>query len=167
MPTDPANFSEFLYQPEKDADTNEFLHHREDHNHLLKRIVNCLREGLIPGIDLCYFKEALHDPKTGLTYEALMGKNKQSVPDCERLISPAVVSFLRERGDEEGARVLSTISNWHKAVDGRGIDEETRSSYLRVMRNWLLDDWMPWHGYIHDYATVDVNRYLCVHYSVK
>ena len=59
--------------------SQERAYHCEDHNHLLKRIIVRLRKGLIPGIDLCYMREALHDP-TGLTYEALTGKNKQSVP---------------------------------------------------------------------------------------
>lgn len=44
---DPADFSKYLYQPERDPETSELIHHREDHNHLLKRITNCLREGLI------------------------------------------------------------------------------------------------------------------------
>jgi hypothetical protein len=158
QPNDPADFAKYLYQPEKDDETNEFFHHREDHNHVLKRIVNCLRDGVIPGTDLRYFKDALHDPKTGLTYEALTGKNKQSVPDCERLISPAVVSFLRNKGDESGAKVLSIISNWHKAVDGRALSEDVRSTYLQDMKNWLLDDWMPWHNVNCDYTTIDVNR---------
>lgn len=158
LPVNPANFSDFLYQPEKGEDTNESVHHREDHNHVLKRLVNCLREGVIPGIDLRYFGDALHDPKTALTYESLTGKNKQSVPDCERLISPAVVSFLREKGDVKGANILSIICNWHKAVDGRGLSEEERSSHLVDMKNWLLDDWMPWHRYNNDFSTIDVNR---------
>jgi hypothetical protein len=158
LPDNHANFSDFLYQPEKDEDTNEYVHHREDHNHVLKRLVNCLREGVIPGIDLRYFRDALHDANTGLTYESLTGKNKQSVPDCERLISPAVVSFLREKGDVRGASILSIISNWHKAVDGRSLSEEERSSYLADMKNWLLDDWMPWHRNMFDFATIDVNR---------
>ena len=42
LPVNDANFKDFLYQPEKDEDTNEYIHHREDHNHVLKRLVNCL-----------------------------------------------------------------------------------------------------------------------------
>lgn len=165
FPGDPADFSQYLYQPEKDETTNEYFHHREDHNHVLKRVANCLREGLIPGIDLRFFRDALHDAETGLTYEALTGKNKQSVPDSERLISPAVVSFLRKKGDERGARVLSIIGNWHKAVDGRGLSEEARSSYITDMKKWLLDDWMPWHTYNSDFSTIDVNR-LALHVKI-
>ena len=52
-----------LYQPEKN-EQDEFVHHREYHNHLLKRVVSCLRDGRIPGIDLRYLRDALHDPST-------------------------------------------------------------------------------------------------------
>jgi hypothetical protein len=70
---DPADFTCNLYQPELGQQSCERVHHREDHNHLLKRIVFCLCEGHIPGLDLRYLNEALHDPDTGLTYEALTG----------------------------------------------------------------------------------------------
>ena len=66
--------STIIYFNRKCAETNEFQHKREDHCHVLKRIMWCLRSGLIPGIDLCCFREALHDPKTGIKYEALTGK---------------------------------------------------------------------------------------------
>ncbi len=94
---DPADFSIYLYQPEFDQDMGEYIHHREDHNHLLKKIISSLREGLIPGIYLRYMRDALNDGTTGLTYEALTGKNKQSVPDCECIISPGVISFLERK----------------------------------------------------------------------
>lgn len=155
--TDPANFSEYLYQPEKDAN-GEKIHHREDHNHLLKRIICHLQEGLIPGLDLRFLRDALHDPSTGLTYEALTGKNKQSVPDCERLINPGVISLLEQKGHKSGARVIKRIYNWHKAVDGRGLPENQRSLYCREMKEWLLIDWMPWFKFQPDYISIDVNR---------
>ena len=155
--TDPCNFSDNLYQPEKDAN-GELIHHREDHNHLLKRIVARLRAGFIPGVNLQYLRDALHDPSTGLTYEALTGKNKQSVPDCERLVNPRVISFLERKGDVSGAHVLRIIHNWHKAADGRGLSEEQRSSYCKDMKEWLLADWMPWFPTLPDYRTIDVNR---------
>ena len=71
-------------------------------------------------------RDALHDPSTGLTYESLTGKNKQSVPDCERMISLGVISFMEKNGHLNESRVLSILRNWHRAVDGRGIAEETR-----------------------------------------
>ena len=51
-------------------------------------------------------------------------KNKQSVPDCKRLISPAVVSFLGEKGDVRGKNILLIITKLHEAVNGRGIGKE-------------------------------------------
>lgn len=134
------------------------MHHREGHDHLLKRIIACLREGLIPGIDLRYMREALHDPSTGLTYEALTGKNKQSVPDCERLISTGVIDFLERKGHQSGADVLRIIRNWHRAVDGRGLSESERLKFCYDMKCWILDDWIPWHRAYPDYSLIDVNR---------
>lgn len=154
---DPADFTKNLYQPEKDVN-GELIHHREDHNHLLKRVISRLCEGYIPGIDLRHLRDALHDPSTGLTYEALTGKNKQSVPDCERLISPGVISFLERKGHASGAGVLKLIHNWHKAADGRGLSEAQRSAYCKDLKEWLLADWMPWFDEIPDYSTIDVNR---------
>lgn len=153
----PADFCHNLYQPEKDAN-GELIHHREDHNHLLKRIITRLREGYIPGLDLRSLRDALHDASTGLTYEALIGKNKQSVPDCELLINPGVISFLERKGDVSGAHSIKLIHNWHKAVDGRGLSEDERSAFCQDMKEWLLADWMPWFRTIPDYSTIDVNR---------
>ena len=155
---DPADFFNHMYQPEKDIRTNEVVHHREDHNHLLKRLISRLREGYIPNFDLRCLREALRDPSTGLTYEALTGKNKQSVPDCERMISRGVVQFLKMRGYKNEARVLEIFRQWHLAADGRGICEEDRSRYFKEMKDWILDDWMPWHMADSDYSFLDVNR---------
>lgn len=118
-----------------------------------------LREGLILDIDLRYLRDALHDPATGLTYEALTGKNKQSVPDCERLIGPGVISFLERKGHIGGASIIRRIHNWHKAFDGRGLTEEQRSTYCRDMKEWLLSDWMPWYSSQPNFSTIDVNRW--------
>ena len=77
LPDDPANFSMHLYQPERDNQTHKYIHHREDHSHVLKRLINCLREGSIPGIDIRLFREALDDPNTGFTHKSVTGKNKK------------------------------------------------------------------------------------------
>ena len=53
---------------------------------------------------------------------------------------------------------MRLIYNWHRAIDGHGIDENSRSLFCREMKEWLLDDWMPWHWYNTDYSTIDVNR---------
>ena len=120
-------------------------------------MISRLPEEYIPGIDFQYLRDALHDPSTGLTYEALTGKNKQSVPDCERLISPGVIAFLERKGHSSSAGVLKLIHNWHKAVDGRGLSEAQRSAYYKDMKEWLLAYWMPWFN-MSDYSTIDVTR---------
>jgi hypothetical protein len=158
-PKDPADFINNLYQPEMDGN-GERIHHREDHNHLLKHVCNRLREGLIPGLDLRHLRDSLHDPTTGLTYEALTGKNKQSVPHCERLIGRGVIDYLRLRGYESDLRVIERLHNWHKAADGRGLSEDQRSLFCREIKEWILADWMPWYTYMLDYRTIDVNRYV-------
>lgn len=56
LPVDPPNFTKYLYQPERDNETSELVHHREDHNHILKRITTCLREGVIPGLNTQFIR---------------------------------------------------------------------------------------------------------------
>jgi len=131
--SNPADFYHHLYQPENDAN-GELIHHWEDHNHLLKRTITRLCEGYIPGLDLRSLRDALHDASTGLTYEALTGKNKQSVPDRESLINPGVIAFLERKGDVSGAHIIKLIYNRHKAVDGRGLSEERRSAFCQDMK---------------------------------
>ena len=101
--TDPAGFSSFLYQPEKHETTNERLHHQEDDSHLLKRLMTCLRNGRIPS----RLREALHDSSTGLMYESLTGKNKQSIPDCKRITRSGMISFLEKKGYTESVKVIT------------------------------------------------------------
>ena len=30
--------------------------------------------------------------------------------------------------------------------------------YLGAFKDWILDDWMPWHKDVNNYAMIDVNR---------
>ena len=80
-----VDFSKYLYQPELCNLTGEFLHERKDRNHVLKCIRECFWSGSICGVNLCYFRDALHNTSTGLAYEALTGKQKQLVPHCEEI----------------------------------------------------------------------------------
>ena len=99
--------------------------------------------------------------ETGLTYEALKGKNKHSVPDCEKIISLGVIGFMEKNKHLEETKVLKTIHNWHKAVaiDGRGLDETTQSNHCKDMLQWVLEDWMPYLDKEQsDYSLLDVNR---------
>ncbi|CAB3993849.1 Hypothetical predicted protein [Paramuricea clavata] len=61
-------------------------------------------------------------------------------------------------GHTSGATVLKLLHNWHKAVDGRGLSEDQRSTYCEELKCWLLDDWVPWHREVKDYSQIDVNR---------
>ena len=61
-------FRNSLVVPEVDAETQEKLHQREDPNHLLKRIVGRLREGSIPGFQVIFLRDALHDPGLNLNH---------------------------------------------------------------------------------------------------
>ncbi len=153
-----VDFYNHMYQPETCKQTNEHMHEREDHCHVLKRITECLRSGSIPNVDLCCFRDALCDSSTGLTYEALTGKQKQSVPHCEQIFSKGVLEYLKRKGHKSEARFVEVVRNWHKASDGRGISEEMRSRYNNEMLNYLLEDWMPWWWYDRNFATLDVMR---------
>jgi len=106
-----VDFSQHLYQPLVCNLTGEFLHEREDHNHMLKRITECHRSGSIRGVNLCYFRDALHDPSTGLTYKALTGKQNQSVPHCEEIFSRGVLEFIQRNGRATEAKFIETVRN--------------------------------------------------------
>ena len=93
MNDDRVDFYNYLFQPETCEETNEQLHEREDDCHVLKRITGCLWFGSIPGIDLPCFN-VFHDPDTGLTYEELTGKQKQSVPHCEEILFRGILEYL-------------------------------------------------------------------------
>ena len=93
-----ADFTQHLYVPEIDPVTGTPLHERGDHNHVLKRVATCTRNGNYPDVNFGAFVEAMRSPNTGLTYTALAGKRKQSVVDAERLLSYHVANFFREKG---------------------------------------------------------------------
>ena len=73
-----VSFKDYLYVPEVSEKTGEPQHHREDHNHVLKRIAGSLRKDHIPNVNLQAFVKAMNDSSTGLTYTALTGIVKQS-----------------------------------------------------------------------------------------
>ena len=152
-----VNFRKHLFVPEVSEKTGEPQHHQEDHNHMSKRIAGSLQKGHVPNLNLQAFIKAMHDPDTGLTYTALSGKRKQSVGDAEKLLSAAVAKWLTANGYEKEGRFVEVISNWHKASDGHGLSEETRSHYNIAMLDYLLEDWMPWFRNNRDFSTLDPN----------
>lgn len=124
-----ADFSSHLYVPESDPVTEEERHDRGDHNHLFRRMAKSVREGKDPKLNFEAFNDALHDPESGLTYAALIGKRKQSLKDAERLLSIHVADSLRRKGHVREARHVQLMANWHEASDGRGLSQLKRAQY--------------------------------------
>lgn len=90
-------------------------HDRADHNHLLKRIAEHLRNGGYSALNCESFSDVLADPLSGLTHAALVGKRTQSAKDAERLLSYHVVNSLKKLGYNLGASYIRTIARWHEA----------------------------------------------------
>lgn len=154
-----VDFSTHLYVPEVDPVTGLEHHERSDHNHLLKRIANHLREGGYDALQYEAFSDVLADPLSGLTQAALVGKRKQSVKDAERLLSYHVVASLERHGFDTEAEYVRIVAQWHEASDGRGLSQLQRCRYNYEMLNFILDEWMPWHTDAYDFSTIDINRY--------
>lgn len=103
--------------------------------------------------------EALKEPKTGLTYPALVGMRKQSVQDAERMFSLPLCDFMTERGYIKEAEYISAVNGWRRACDERGISSLKRCRLNYQLLNYILDELMPWHKENYDFSTMEVNRY--------
>lgn len=156
-----VDFASHLYVPEIDPTTGLVHHERGDHNHLLKRIAQHVRDGRYNDLNYEAFSDVLADPLSGLTHAALVGKRKQSVKDAERLLSYHVVMSLERHGHLGEAEYIRTIAQWHEASDGRGLTQLQRCRYNYSMLNFILDEWMPWHTENYDFSTIDINRFVC------
>ena len=154
-----VDFKHHVYVPEVDPVTGRIRHDRGDHNHLLKRIAQHVRDGGYTGFDYEAFADVLADPLSGLTHAALVGKRRQSVKDAERLLSYHVVHSLERHGKVEEADYVRTIAQWHESSDGRGLSRLERCRFNYKMLNFILEEWMPWYGECYDFSTIDVNRY--------
>ncbi|XP_078621591.1 uncharacterized protein LOC144887927 isoform X2 [Branchiostoma floridae x Branchiostoma japonicum] len=165
--TEGVDFTHHMYVPEKDG--LNYLHRREDHCHLLKRIAGHLRKEPPRWFNHHALEEALHpqdgEPKPGLTEAALFGFRKQSVTDAEILLSYNMVRFLRHRGYHREACYIEVVAGWHEAADGRGLSEEERKEKNTAMMDMILDELMPyhrsppWRRYPPDFSTLDINRF--------
>lgn len=155
-----VDFSTHLYVPQVDPVTSLVHHERADYNHLLKRIAHHLREGGYDAFQYEAFADVLADPLSGHTRAALVGKQKQSVKDAERVLSYHVVDSLRRHEYNAEADYVRIIAQWHEASDGRGLSQFQRSQYNYEMLNFILDEWIPWRKDTYDFATVDINRYV-------
>ena len=102
-----VKFKEHLYVCEVDEKNGEPFDEREDHRHVLKRIItSCTRAVSIPDIDLHAFVACLNAADSGLTYTALTGQHKQPVPNCEKLFSRGVLEYLERNNYRNEARFV-------------------------------------------------------------
>lgn len=104
------------------------------------------------------FTEALYDETSGLTFPALTGQRKQSVRDAEILFSEGVQKFMRKKGYDYEAKYISTIKNWRRACDERGLSSLQRCKFNYQMLQLILDELMPWHSKYYDFSLLEVNR---------
>ena len=109
-------------------------------------------------LQLQRYVEALSDPTSSLTYPALTGARKQSVIDAERLFNPDLQKFMARKGYTFEATFIETIWNWRRACDERGLSEIQRCRFNYHFLNFILDELMPWHTYMYDFSTLEVNR---------
>lgn len=110
-----VDFTFYLYVPEVVPAMRLVHHDRADHNHLLRRIAEHLRNGGYSALNCESFSDVLADPLSGLTHAALVGKRTQSAKDAERLLSYHVVNSLKKLGYNLGASFIRTIARWHEA----------------------------------------------------
>ena len=103
----------------------------------IQRIATSTRVGCPDQLKLKRFGEALEDPTSGLTYQALAGKNKQSVRDAERLFSKSMLHYMKSKGYEFEAKYIEVIHNWRQASDERGLKEDERSKFNDEMLQYL------------------------------
>ncbi|XP_064405363.1 uncharacterized protein LOC135350489 isoform X1 [Halichondria panicea] len=154
-------FNCHLIVPEVHKHIGHVICHREDGAHLLKRMATCLRQGKVKGVRLERFLEALYDPSTRLTYPAITGVRKQSVIDAERLFGKDVLEFMERKNYEAEAKYIRVIRNWRRAIDERGLTEETRQTYLQDVKDFINEDLIPWFSATDptaDYSTIEINR---------
>lgn len=78
--------------------------------------------------------------------------------DAEIMFSSAMASFMKKKGYSFEEKYITTVHNWRRASDERGLSQLQRSCYNYEMLNYLLDELMPWHRHNYDFSTMEVNR---------
>ena len=106
------------------------------------------------------YVEALKDPKTGLSYPALVGMRKQSVQDAEIMFSIPLAEYMMEGGYVKEAEYIRVVNGWRRATDERGLSSLKRCELNYRFLSYILDDLMPWHRENYDFSTMEVNRYV-------
>lgn len=153
-----VDFTQHLYIPEVDPTTPEERHDRGDHNHIYKRMVQHVRNCGYTMLNYEAFDNVWKDPSSGLIHTAFSGKRKQSLKDAERLLLYHVVHSLERHGHVREAEYVKVLVQLHKASDGRGLSQLTRSKYNYQMLALILAEWMHWHPTNYDFSTIDINR---------
>ena len=113
-------------------------------------------------VQLERFKEASDNKDTGLTFSALTGADKQSIVDAEKLISPAVLHFMKDKGYDEKSRLVEACLDWHKATDERGLSQDQRQKCNMKTLQFIHEELTPWYSTDSstglDYSTLEVIR---------
>ena len=92
-----------------------------------------------------------------MTYTALSRIRKQSVSDVEQLFSPQLGEYMHKKGYTFEAEYVTTIRNWRRLHDERGLTQLERCKYNYQMLNFILTELLPWHKSTYDFSTMEVN----------
>ncbi len=99
------------------------------------------------------------------TQTALIGRRKQSIRDVENFFSSSVADFMNRKGYTYEAQFVTTVRNWRRACDERGLTQLKRCQFNYELLNMLLDELMPWHRTQYDLSLMEVNRYVVDTYT--
>ncbi|XP_064389547.1 uncharacterized protein LOC135337544 isoform X2 [Halichondria panicea] len=153
-------FRTYIYVPEEHPELGTVFHEREDEGHVYKRMRNSTLMGGPKRFKLERFNEAVYDESANLTYTALIGRRKQSIRDVENFFSSSVANFMNRKGYTYEAQFVTTVRNWRRACDERGLTQLKRCQFNYELLNMLLDELMPWHRTQYDLSLMEVNRYV-------
>ena len=103
--------------------------------------------------------EAVYDDAAKLSYHALIGTPRQSVPDVEQIFSSRVLEFFERKGYTIEAEYVR-IRDWRRACDERGLTNAQRAQYHHNLLNYVLNELTPWHGKpgLRDFSLLEVNQ---------
>ena len=82
--------------------------------------------------------------------------------DAERLFSPKLAAFMESKGYNLKAKYITTIRNWRRVSDERGLSSLQHCKYNYQFLEMILADLMPWYSDTYDFGLLEVNRYACL-----
>ena len=80
--------------------------------------------------------------------------------DAERLFSPKLAAFMQQKGYHFEASYITTVWNWRRASDERGLSSLQRCKFNYKFLNMILTELMPWYRELYDFSLLEVNRYI-------